>query len=434
MSEWKPLTGVARADAAVVGGGWTGLMTAAALSRAGWRVFVVDAGQPGLEGPSALAAHPWAAFERIMTSTGLDAARGHAQRLQRVCRKLTAALSPLTALHVAERYHFALLEGDLPALHAYAALAGTVGLAAHDAPDAGGCPFPVERSAMAYDTLLIDPEGLRDSLVRRIRRSGGRLCGDSLVTELASGRVFTQTGRIDAPVTILACGRPPGLRRVSRFVSLTAAHCHLRGGPPLFTVQHSLRPGGLTLLPAPGGMEATFIAGRTGSRPENSEIARFRRILRARLPDCTPSELRFTQLAVPMDGLPLIGESSAYPGRTILACGVTTFAEAALAAGIVSRLLNSKTLPEDMDYTPDRSLRAGAVRRSIRRLRTLRALNSLRRSAPRCSLCACRLRWCEGAQWWGCPVCGSAFGLLGRRVSGPAVLDARTSARQRPGW
>lgn len=434
MDEWKPLTGVVRADAAVVGGGWTGLLTASALSRAGMRVIVVDAGQPLRDGSSWLCAHPWAAYARIAASAGMEAARAHVRSLQRVCRGLPALLAPLTDFREAERYRFALLEGDLPALQAYTELAGSLGLAAWDAPDAGGCPFPVERSALSRDALLIGAEGLREGLVRRIRRCGGRVCGDSLATEVSSGRVFTESGRVDAPVVLLACGRPPGLRRVTRFTSLTAAHCRLTGGPPLFTVQQSVRPGGLTLLPVPGGMEAAFIAGHTGARTENAELARFRRILRARLPDCTPGEVRLTQLAAPVDGLPLIGESAAYPGRTLLACGITTFAEAALAAGVITRLLTGRPHPEDALYAPDRPLPAGTARRSLRRLRTLRALNSLRRGAPRCSLCACRLRWCEGAQWWGCPVCGSAFGLLGRRVSGPALRDARASARQRPGW
>lgn len=434
MNEWKPLTGVVRADAAVVGGGWTGLMTASALSGAGLRVAVVDAGQPLREGPSALCAHPWAAYARIAESAGMEAAREHARRLQRVCRGLPGLLAPLTDFREAERYRFALLEGDLPALRAYTELAESLGLAAWDAPDAGGCPFPVERSALSRDTLLIGAEGLREGLVRRIRRCGGRVLGDSLVTEVASGRVFTESGRVDAPVVILTCGRPPGLRRVTRFTSLTVARCRLTGGPPLFTVQQSVRPGHLTLLPIPGGLEAALVAGRTGSRAENGELARFRRILRARLPDSTPDEMRLGQLAAPVDGLPMIGESAAYPGRTLLACGVTTFAEAALAAGVLTHLLTGRPHPPDALYAPDRPLPAGIARGSLRRLRTLRALNSLRRGAPRCSLCACRLRWCEGAQWWGCPVCGSAFGLLGRRLSGPALRDARASARQRPGW
>lgn len=432
MVEWKPLTGVVKADAVIVGGGWTGLLIADALSRTGQRVVVADAGQPHV--PPVAAAHPWASYSQIAASAGPDAARSHAQRLLRVCRTLPAELSPLTACYEAERYHFALLEEDLPALHAYMALAASVGLPVQDAPDAGGCPFPVERSAMAGDALLIDPAHLQRSLTRRILRTGGKLCGQSLVTELASGRVFTAAGRIDAPATILACGRPPGLRRVSRFVSLTVAHCSLRGGPPLFTLQRSVRPGGLTLLPVPGGVEASFVAGRTGARGENCEISRFRRILSARLPDFSQGPLHFSQLAFPADGLPMIGECSAYPGRTLLACGIVTFAEAALAARIICRLLTGKPLPDDACLSPDRASASRPRRRTIRRIRALRTLNSLRRGAPRCSLCGCRLRWCEGAQWWGCPVCGSAFGLLGRRRSGPAVGNTQASALQRPVW
>ncbi|MBQ7849524.1 MAG: FAD-dependent oxidoreductase [Clostridia bacterium] len=428
------LTGVRRADAAIVGGSLTGLLTAAGLGRAGWQVAVLEAGTPGSALPETLCAHPWAAYASIVSHTGLSQAQTHARLLQQLCRELPEQLSPLTPLHGTERYAFALLPQDEALLQEYLGLAKALGLPAQEAPDAGGCPFPVERSVLSRDVLLMDAPRLVQTLIARIRRSGGQVYSGSAVTELASGRVFTALGRVDAPVVILACGRPPGLRELLRLESRTIVRCRMTGGAPLFSVQQSLRPGALTLTPATGGLEAAWCAGRTGARPENERVALFRRILRARMPDYAPEALHFSQTCVPMDGLPLIGESRAWPGRTLLCCGIATVAESALAAAVTLRRLLGRPEPSDALYHPDRSRDRALARQRLRRLRAMRTLNALRRSVPRCSLCGCRLRWCTDGERWGCPVCGSVFSMMGRRIGGPAVRDTQASPRQRPGW
>lgn len=447
VGEFTPLQGIRRADAVIVGGGLTGLMTADRLSASGMKVIVLDALEPGrgasalCTGSATLLCAP--VYERIAALHGPDAARQHADMLRALLSSLPSQLGPLAPLREAESYVYAFLPRDLPALDEQAELLRRLSLPVSFAPDAGGCPFPVEKSLLLRNQLLVDVPPLLEALLRRIRRQGGQVFGHSRALALEGSRVCTREGCVDALIAILACGKPPGAGPsglLNLLESRTMLQCRLSAQVPLHTCQQSVRPDGLSLRPVPGGAIASFCAGRSGSRAEAGRIALFRRILDGRLKDWEPGELQVRQELWPLDGLPVIGALPGTRGRVLCAAGYSGHGllGAALAAQVLTRIIAGRNLPQDGLYTPDRPLPRSLLRQSLRAARKdsrwprVKALAALTPPPPRCTLCRTPLRYCPPATLWECPVCGSAYGMLGAVQSGPALLDADISARQRP--
>ena len=436
MDVHAPLAGVHRADAAIVGGGLTGLLTADFLSGEGLRTALVTDGLPACPGPLIVSLQQPEAFRRIAAHHGQEALREHVGRLRRVLRALPGWLEPLAPFREAEVYAYARMPQEVPLLEMQRALLKGLRIGAQIAPDAGGCPFPVTLS-MRSPALLIDSQRLAESLVRRIAAAGGRVFTGSRVVNASASAVFTAEGRVDAPLVLLCTGKPLGLcgrRLLALLETRTTAHCRLTPPVPLHTVQTAVLPGGLALLPSGGVVHAAWDAWRTGTREEALRSAYFRRILHSRLPDwqAEPPDHRLQVRTA--DGLPMVGGLPAEGGQVLFASGAEDFPTAVLAAQALARLALHRPTPADLLLRPDRPLPRRAVRQALRRLRRHRVVNALRTGAPRCSHCACRLRFFEAARWWGCPCCGSAYGVLGSRVGGPTLADAEISAAQRPGW
>lgn len=436
---FEPLRGRQQADAVIVGAGLTGLMTADALTDAGLRVIVLESGQPGqgasglCTGAATLLCAP--VYEQVARCHGLSAARQHAEALRQALHELPGYLTPLAPFREAEAYVYAFLMRDLPTLHRHLKLLKHLGIPASDAPDAGGCPFPLERSLMLNGQLLTDVPGLIAALCERILQRGGRIFGQSRVITAGGGMAVTQKGSASAPYIVLAAGKPPGLRHNGVFALLESRsmlHCRLEGSCPLHTLQQSVRPDGLALTPVPGGIAASFCAGRSGARREQERIALFQRILRHRLADFQPGDIRIRQELWPLDGLPVIG---ALPDSGLLmATGYSRYGllGAYLASKLLTRCILARMQPGDRLCAPDRLLPQTLLKERLRRLRRMHLESRLHPRRPACTLCRCHLRYCPEAEHWACPVCGSLYTMLGTLLAGPAVQSADISALQRP--
>ncbi|MBQ8201702.1 MAG: FAD-dependent oxidoreductase [Clostridia bacterium] len=439
--EYPALTGMKRADVAIVGGGLTGLMLAASLTRHGVRVVVLEGGRVGC-GASGICSGTasvqlGALYERIESQAGLDAARHHADTLQDLLRIVAARQTALPEMQETSVYTFAFLPRDLPALEKQHALAQRLGLPASFAPDAGGCPFPVELSIMLRGQWMLPVSTLLDALSAQVVKQGGRIYEHSRVLELTGRRVYTASGGVEASAIVLATGMPIGLRKLallSRLETRTLVSCHLSSLIPLHTCQQSVRPDGLSLRPVNGGAIAAWPLGRTGTKHQQARATLFDRILQGRLPDWTVGERRYAQDIWTADGLPLIGVIPGHKGRLLCATGYGGHGilGAMLAARVLTRRLLGQFAAEDALYQPDRPLRRQIQHQCIRRLVQIRTLNSLRRRAPACPHMGCRLRYSTATLRWECPFCGSVFSMLGTRISGPTLHSASLSALQRP--
>ena len=437
MDEFRTLTGVFRADAAIVGGGWTGLLTAFFLSGRGLRVTLLSRSAP-CSGDGVLLAtlHRPDVCRRIAAWHGMDTLRAHLSTLRRLMSRLPGWLTPLAPFREAEIYAHARTPAEIPCLLGQLELLQELGLPAEPAPDAGGCPYPVELSYRS-PALLLDAAPLADALCQGILRTGGRIFADSRVVNATARQVFTIDGRVDAPLVLLCTGKPLGLtgqRMLSLLRTNTLVRCRAKPTVPLHHAHTAIQPGGLTLVPAPTGAEALWDAGLTGTREELERTAIFQRILRRRLPEWEASPPSFRLQTSSLDGLPVVGRLNSEHGWLLFAAGAEDFPGALLSAQTLARLALRIPREEDLLLRPDRPLPHRLIRQAGLQLRRQRIVNSLHRLAPRCCHCGGRLRYHPAARWWGCPACGSAFGMLGQRLGGPALHDASISAVQRPGW
>ena len=436
LDEYGPMRGIHRADTVIVGGGLTGLMTGAALADAGLLVIVLDAQQPGSgAGSRSVTVMAAPVYERIARQHDWETARLYLKRLQETMAELSCQQQGIC--READAYTYAFLPRDLPALDRQLTLYEKLRLPVMIAQDAGGCPFPVELSLMLPGQQLLEPERLVAALASRIIRRGGMVCANSRVLDFHNGHVYTLKGRADAPVVILAAGIPPGTRS-RRLLSLLEnrrmLHCRLTGGFPLHSCQQSVREDGLRLSPGPGGITATWCAGRTGTQSAEARTTLFQRVLQGRLKDWQPGEVSFYQEIRSLDGLPVIGRLPDMGMQVLCATGYSGHGilGAQLAAGVLSRQVLGRERFDDRLYAPDRALPRRTQLYALGRMQGIFARNSLRRRAPVCPHMGCRLRYSVEARRWECPFCGSVFSMFGQVRSGPALRGKRISALKRP--
>lgn len=424
------LEGLHRADAAIVGGGLTGLLLAASLADAGMRVAVVASENEAPEEAaraSLLDAH---AFARVKNAYGVDASTGYADDLR---AQLHALLDePPPYVRDMPVYAYALTAAELPALEAQHALYQRLHIPVSIAPDAGGCPFPVELSLTTPGAAVDLPRWI-GALHASIRRNGGRIFSNSPVIAIENTRVHTQKGCVEAPHILLTTGKPQGLRdkRLTALLETRViARCTMTALFPLHSCQQPLAETGLSLLPLRGGALVLQDTGRMATPLQHARLLRFGHELRTHLPDWQPGEIRYSQHVTSADSLPVIG---ALPGTQLLcASGVQGVLGAMHAAQVLTRRILGTTLPQDAQYAPDRAIPACILRRERWRMLRIFAGNALRLTAPECAHCSCRLRYSTMTRRWECALCGTAYDMFGQPISGPGMAPARVSVRQRP--
>ncbi len=426
------LRGLRRADVAIVGGDLTGLLLASALSQDGCNVAVLEASDsPHNSVAECATLHCTEAFSRAAAAHGLDTVRHYARGLQTQLNALSAA--PLPYIQPMPAYLYARTAAALATLEKHRDLLMKLGLSVHAAPDAGGCPFPVELSLYSQGAI-VNPQRWMAALQASILRHGGKVYATSRVTGIDGSRLYTSQGALQASTLVLTTGKPLGLqnrRLLALLESRSMAHCLLTPDAPLHSIQQPIKAG-ISLFQTGGGVHAAMDLGRCGTRQEQKHFRQFGSSLTQLLPDWQQGEIQFSTLVVSADGLPVIGTvpdsrmlfASGYGG-----CGILG---AMHAAGVLHRRLTGHMAPEDALYSPDRASPRDIIQREQRRITSLRAEGILRPRAPLCSHCSCRLRYFSPASRWECPSCGSACTMLGQPLTGPGMAPVAVSPRQRP--
>lgn len=432
----KELSGLCRGDAAIVGGGLTGLLLASSLAQAGMRVVVLDTGESRISPYPCLGTLLCVpAYQRVRSVHGPDTARLYAAALTGHLADMLAAPPPYVQAATACLY--ARTADDLPQLAAQQELLQQLGIAASQSADTGSCPFPVEAMLAAPHQVLVDMAQWQSALMQNIRRWGGQLYTCAPIASLHGNKVCTERGCVEAPVIVFADGIPPFPQRLPHPYLLERRLLLLRelNSPfPLHSGQLSLGGDGLALSPAPGGAIACWDAGRCGTRHQQERIRAFDAALSARLSDWQQGSTCHLYETFSRDGLPVIGNLP--DSRHLFAAGMggAGILGAMHAAAVLSRRILGQVQPDDRIYAPDRPLPRWFIRQERRVQQSLRLRSLLRRGAPACSHCGCRMRYCTALSHWECPLCCSVFDLLGQVVCGPAMQGSHVSARQRPDW
>ena len=419
------LTGLKQVDAAIVGASLCGLLLGASLSDAGMKVAVIDAAEdfPPSDDRIATTLCPWA-FERILNVHGHPAVQQYALALQTQLQTLLEA--PPAYVRPRPVYTYARNPAEAHQLKAQQALYSSLPLPASIAPDAGGCPFPVELCLTAPGAA-VDVSRWKAALRGSILRRGGMFYAGSRIINFDCTQVITEQGGIKAAHIVFTSGKPPGLQSESLLALLETRlllRQQLTSPYPLHNCHQAVNEHGLCLIPSASGISICFDTGRAGTREQQKMLSSCEAALHTLLPDCRMNFIWYDQSVVSADGLPCIGN---YPNGSILfASGYSGIPGAMHAAEVLTRKILLQPFVQDTLYAPTRAIPFSG------RLPRLNAGFPLRRNAPRCSHCRDRLRYLPSPQVWACPRCGTSYSMLGQVLSGPGMRSASISIRQRP--
>lgn len=436
--EHPSLRGETRVDTAIVGGGLTGVSCAAMLSAMGVRVTLLEAHRLGTGATwcctGKVTSQVSGVYQSIAQYGGISAAANYAWLLREsvlgikeLCTRLKVPVQEQSV------YVFAETLDDLPALHALSRLEARLGLPVHQAPDAGGCPFPVELSLGMERQLLLSPLAYLLALADFAQEQGCMIYEHTPVRQVEERRVVTDQGSVWAENIILATGSPGGCTALPLLASMQQRACQtvtLMGQPPLLNSHLSVQPDELTLRPIHGGALLAWDMSRAGSRRQHERKVLLERTMRALLPDMRITESAVRQDVWSSDGLPLIGPMHPGQSHLLMATGYSGWGMTGsyLAAKVLTGYIVGRPMPHARLFRPDRP--APKLAEGLRMAGAY--LTGLGRwGAPTCPHMGGKLRYDEETQRWVCPCHGSAFTALGENLCGPAIRSAAVSTKQR---
>lgn len=436
--EYPPLRGTERADVAIVGGGLTGVTCAAMLSALGVQVALLEADVLG-RGASwnctgKVTSQLAGVYTTVAQKAGMQAARTYAGLMQDAVRGIGQMCLRLNVPTQRQNvYVFAETTDDLPALHQLHQLEDKLGLSVRIAPDAGGCPFPVELSLVMEDQLLVQPIPYLLALARQAEEQGCIIHEHTAVRAIEGRQVLTEHGCLEAETVLLATASPLGCTSLKRLTMMQQRTCQilvLESSTPLMNSHLSVQPDELTLRPTPTGAVMAWDMGRTGGKERAARQLILERTLRGLLPEWQVKAAYIRQDAWSGDGLPIIGPVKPQEGRVLMAAGYSGWGlcNSFLAARLLTAHMTGRPMAEAALFRPDRSaphLGEG--------LRTAGAYldGLLHPGAPTCTHMAGKLRYDPESGRWECPCHGSTFTTLGLPIDAPACAPAAVSAKQR---
>jgi len=484
-----PLAGDVTADVVIVGAGITGIVTAALLHELGFDVIVLD--RYGVaEGDSGrTTAHLTALvdgkYHVIAERFGADAARriAHASveaidDIQRLSadHDIACGFSRVEACLYAER------DEQVPDVESEGRAAQAAGLPVAWV-DAAPLPFRTGRGFTVPDQGKCHPVKFITGMAASLMRKGVRIHGDSEVTDVRDddrAEVQTAHGSVKAKYVVLATHTPVH-RRVAFHTKLAASRTYVVAGTaparhttalcwdaddPYHYIRTQGTPSGDLLIV--GG--ADHDTGEAGAPPVSLET--MRRYATQRYPSVDFSWRWSGEIYTSLDGLPLIGQTSAnassflatgFAGNGMtygviaarLIASLVSGRESALAelldpSRLVSRevlgkyvRMNAASLatavgdhtlpyahPEHRTVPAELRPGEGAIftvnGRAIAACRD--ADGELHRVTATCPHMGCHVRWNDVERTWDCPCHGSRFAPDGGVLNGPAATGLTREA------
>lgn len=436
------LRGTAHADVAVVGGGLIGVATAFMLQHSGVKTILLEADVLGHGASFAcggiVTCQAPESFRRIHRIHGIQATKAYAHLLREATRTVSELAKTVPCCQPTPRsvYVYAETQDDLPQLEALLALESRLGLPVSIASDAGGCPFPVELSAVMHHQTTLLPLPLLLNLAQSAAEAGCQIYEQSRVLEIQPTQLHTSDGSVQADRTILCTGVPAACRdtHILSLLEPRLMEARLLQGPSvLHTVQLSVQADEPALAPMSTGLLMTMDRGAFGTRQADDTRIIRDRTLQALLPECTTADVILRREIYARDGLPLIGPLTPHNARLLMAGGFCAHGlpGAWLAARTLTASIHGHPLAESELFRPFRRLEhaplipvTAAFKRKLHRWRHPKL--------PHCPHMGCPLRYHPDTQLWQCPCHGSSFDVFGQVISAPATHNAILSPKDRP--
>lgn len=462
-----PLRGDLETEAAVIGGGLAGILTAALLQEAGVDTVVLEADRIGsgqTENTTAKVTSQHGMFcRRLEQSLGPDAARLYAGAGQQALewyqqllwdRRIECGWERLPA------YLYAVEEED--ALLQEFAAQERAGLPVRLTEDAG-LPFPVAGAVRCENQAQFHPLRLLRALAEELTIWEG-----TRALEAEGDQLRTTGGMVRSKHIIFCCHFPfvnaPGyyFLRMHQERSYVVA---LEGTPAVPGMYYSADSGGASLRMAEGLLLVGGGSHRTGENREGGKYEALRRWAGLHFPGASEAGHWSAQDCMTLDGMPYMGRFSASTPQWYVATGFGKWGMTASMAA--AHLIRDQILGQENAwaqlFSPQRFTPAASAGQLLEEgLHAARDLARLplmppRAAAetlppghggvvewdgrkagvykgpegrchvvdPRCPHLGCQLEWNPDEKSWDCPCHGSRFDCHGKLLTGPAQRDLR---------
>ena len=472
LPDFPPLEGDISCEAAVVGGGMAGILTAWELKRRGVETVVLEAGQPGAgvtAGTTAkITSQHGMIYHNLIRAVGAQRAGQYAAANQAAISDYEALVGELgigCAFRRAPAYLYD-RKSDA-ALKKEAAAANSLNIPAVLVKDTE-LPFPVAGALKFPEQAQFQPLAFLAALLSRLK-----IYGHTTAEAITDEGVRTGRGFVKARHVLVCTHFPffnlPGFyfARMHQDRSYVLA---LQGPPALEGMYRDADPAGLSLRSGEGCLLLGGGGHRSGKTPGEDGYKTLERAAGRWWPQAKIAARWSAQDCMTMDGVPYIG---AYPGGRANLYVATGFQKwgmstAMAAAHILSDLVTGRDNPyaqvfsphrlptfpalsnllkdggmsaghllSQAFYTPRAQLRdvkpgqGGVVSWHGKKVGVYHGEDGRYYLVPtRCPHLGCQLSWNAAERTWDCPCHGSRFDHTGRRLDAPASDDLSCRLRR----
>lgn len=459
----QPLTGDLEVEAAVIGGGMAGILTAFLLQEAGYQVAVVEAGRiasgQSRNTTAKITAQHGMVYQKLIRTLGAEEARQYARANQEAVQAYKALIREKQIPCDLEERCAYVYGGDAQALQEEAQAAASLGLPAEYAHHV---PIPVPAAGAVRFTGQAQFHPLK--FLRHLSQDLA-VYEHTPVQQVEEDRLITPRGCIKARHIVFACHFPflnvPGLyfARLHQERSYVLA---LEGAPQVEGMYISGEAGGWSFR---NWGDLLLLGGenhRTGESGKGGRYERLRQKAAEWFPGSREVACWSAQDCITPDGVPYIGRYAAsrpnwYVATGFQKWGMTT---SMVSATILRDMITGKDNPYARVFAPDRLETAAipgmaadggkAVKGLAKRFFQMPTQaaeeippgeggivlwegekvgvykdedGSVHKVDIRCPHLGCQLEWNPDEQSWDCPCHGSRFDRYGRLISGPAQED-----------
>lgn len=466
LPQYPPLSGDVQADAVIIGGGLTGLLTARLLQDQGVEPLVLEAGriaggQTGRTTAKITSQHGLI-YTRLLRQMGREPASQYA----RANEEAVAAYERLItqrgiSCDFVRRTAFLYSREESAPLQMEADAARSLGIDASFRRETE-LPFPIAGAVAFAGQAQFHPLRFLQGIV-----PGLKVCENTRVLRVGGNRVETAAGTVTARHIIFACHYPfvnlPGLY----FMRMHQERSYVLALESPWLPREGMYLGvdgdGLSLREAEGLLLLGGGAHRTGENREGGRYTWLRDQAAALLPGSREAGCWSAQDCITADGLPCIGQyarnrpdwyvatgfgkwgmTSAMISARVLTgmiCGdppawagvfsPQRFHPSASAKGLADEAGHAlRGLSREVFSPPRAALEAlppghgGIVEAEGRKVGAYRAEDgTVHLIDPRCPHLGCQLEWNPDERTWDCPCHGSRFSYDGQLLDGPAQTD-----------
>lgn len=425
----NPLPGDRSCQAAVIGGGMAGMLTAYCLQERGIPTIVLEAdrigsGQTGSTTAKITSQHNLI-YERLIRTLGLEQARAYADANQQALREYRRLIEKnhIFCDYQEETAYLYSTTVSEP-LRREAEAASRLGIEA-DFITTTELPFSVHGALSFPGQVQFHPLRFLQAISMPLT-----VYEQTKVLSVKGRKVITNRGTVTADFVVFACHYPfinvPGFY-FARMYQKRSYVLALRQAPVLHGMYLGIEQEGLSFRQAGDYLLVGGRGHRTGSVPSGNPYKSLQQAAAHLFPGNRTAAHWSAQDCMTIDGIPYIGRFSPSTPNWYVATGFGKWgmSSSMVAAMILSDLICGKKNPYASVFSPSRLHLKASVRDGISHMghSVKGLLAGTSKQALRCPHLGCKLAWNSSESTWECPCHGSRFHYTGKRLNGPAQTD-----------